>query len=293
MDAPTTPIRPWHECPLVVAYGLGVDSTAMLVEFAGRRIRPDAILFADTGGEKPETYAYLPIIQKYLADVGFPPVTIVRYVPKWAAYHTLEQQCLHTGTLPSLAYGGKSCSAKYKRVPQDKFILSTYPPREIIERGKKVVRAIGFDAGEERRTYAHVVKAIGLDAGEDHRLTWKPSTEAPKKRLSREDWLDKHYFVYWYPLMEWNFDRERCKEVIARAGLPIPVKSACFFCPASKKSEIVWLQEHHPKLLERALHIEENAQPKLTSVKGLGRSFSWADYLARRVELPLFRDCCG
>lgn len=47
--------RPRPDCPLVVAYGLGVNSTAMLVEFARRGIRPDLILFADTGGEKPET----------------------------------------------------------------------------------------------------------------------------------------------------------------------------------------------------------------------------------------------
>jgi hypothetical protein len=62
---------------LVVAYGLGVDSTAMLIEFAHRGIRPDLILFADTGGEKPETYAYLPTIQRYLADAGFPAVVSV------------------------------------------------------------------------------------------------------------------------------------------------------------------------------------------------------------------------
>jgi hypothetical protein len=43
--------RPYPDCPLVVAYGLGVDSTAMLVEFARRGIRPDLILFADTGGD--------------------------------------------------------------------------------------------------------------------------------------------------------------------------------------------------------------------------------------------------
>jgi hypothetical protein len=108
MSAHTPAVRPWPDCPLVVAYGLGVDSTAMLVEFAHRGICPDLILFADTGGEKPETYAYLPVIQEYLARVGFPSVVTVRYEPKWAAYDTLEEQCLHTGTLPSLAYGGKS-----------------------------------------------------------------------------------------------------------------------------------------------------------------------------------------
>jgi hypothetical protein len=116
--------RPWPGCPLVVAYGLGVDSTAMLIEFARRGIRPDHVLFADTGAEKPETYAYLPVIQGYLARVGFPPVVTVRYEPTRAAYRTLEEQCLHTGTLPSLAYGGKSCSLKHKRRPQDKFIVA-------------------------------------------------------------------------------------------------------------------------------------------------------------------------
>lgn len=101
-------LRPWPNCPLIVAYGLGVDSTAMLVEFAHRGIRPDMILFADTGGEKPETYQYMDVFRPFLAKVGFPRVMVVRYQPKRAKYTTLEQQCLHTGTLPSLAYGGKS-----------------------------------------------------------------------------------------------------------------------------------------------------------------------------------------
>ncbi len=42
---------------LVVSYGVGLDSTAMLVEMHNRGMRPDLILFSDTGGEKPETYA--------------------------------------------------------------------------------------------------------------------------------------------------------------------------------------------------------------------------------------------
>src|SRR5258708_7610102 len=112
-----------------------------------------------------------------------------------------------------------------------------------------------------------------------------------KKRLSRDAWLDQHYFAYWYPLMDWGHDRERCKQIIADAGLPVPIKSACFFCPASKKTEIVWLREHHPELLDRALHIENNAQAKLTSVKGLGRSFAWSAYLSRLDDLPLLRSC--
>ena len=160
----------------------------------------------------------------------------------------------------------------------------------MIRRGQKIVRAIGFEAGEERRTYAHVVKAIGLDVGEEHRLTWTQSAQGKGKRLSREQWLDQNFFVYWYPLMEWGFNREKCKEIIVQAGLPVPIKSACFFCPASKKREIARLQEHHPELLERALQIERNAQAKLKSVKGLGRSFSWDRYVNSRTNLPLLED---
>src|SRR5262245_17689139 len=141
MPAATPALRPWPGCPLAVAYGLGLDSTALLIEFATRGIRPDLILFADTGGEKPEPYAYLPVIQQYLAGVGFPPVVTVRYTPARAAYRTLEEQCLHTQTLPSLAYGGKSCSLKYKRTPQDKYILARYPPGELLRGGRRVVRA--------------------------------------------------------------------------------------------------------------------------------------------------------
>jgi hypothetical protein len=177
---------------------------------------------------------------------------------------------------------------KHKRTPQDRYILAAYPPPEVIRRGQRIVRAIGFEAGEERRTYAHVAKAIGLDAGEEHRLTWTRSGDEKGKPLSREQWLDRHYFVCWYPLMGWGLDRARCQQVIADAGLPVPVKSSCFFCPAMKKPEILWLREHHPDLLERALEIERNAQAKLTSVKGLGRSFAWETYLNRRIELPLF-----
>ncbi|HEX5271800.1 MAG TPA: hypothetical protein VFW33_14985 [Gemmataceae bacterium] len=137
--------------------------------------------------------------------------------------------------------------------------MRRWPPAvECWRRGGKVLKAIGYDAGP---------------------------ADARRLRYDEDD-----EYRYLYPLVEWGLDRERCKQVIADVGLPVPMKSACFFCPASKKHEIVWLQQHHPELLERALEIERNARDGLTSVKGLGRSFSWEDYLARLDDTPLFRD---
>lgn len=62
MSHPASAARPFPDSPLVVACGLRVNSTAMLVEFTRRHIRPDLILFVDTVGEKPNTYPHFHVI---------------------------------------------------------------------------------------------------------------------------------------------------------------------------------------------------------------------------------------
>lgn len=227
----------------VVAYGMGVDSTAMLVGLRYEGRRPDAILFADTGGEKEETYAYLPTIQRWLQEVGFPPVVVVRYVVQdfkhWPPYYTLEENCLTNGTLPSVAFGFqmKSCSLKWKAAPQHTWMKGFPPAVAAWARGEKVLRAIGFDASaaDQRRTY---------NAGK----------------------IDDPFYDFCYPLQEWGWDRERCKVEILAAGLPVPPKSSCFFCPAMKPDEV---RDLPAGKLKRIVAMEARAEPRLTSIKGL------------------------
>jgi hypothetical protein len=230
--------------PLVVSYGAGVDSTAMLVEFVRRHIRPDYILFADTGGEKPATLAFLPLMDAYLTAAGFPPITTVRYVPRdykqWPPYHTLEQNCLTNGTLPSLAFGFRSCSQKWKIVPQRRYLQQQEWVQAHWRRGGRVIQCIGFDAGPpDLRRFAH-----------------------------RGDVMDRYYH-YWYPLIDWGWDRARCMEEIARAGLPVPPKSSCFFCPAMKPAEVRQLP---PAQLRRIVLLEARAAPRLRTIAGLWRN---------------------
>ncbi len=54
------------QTPIIVSYGAGVDSTAMVVWMRNSGYRPEAILFADTGGEKPETYAFIETMSTWL-----------------------------------------------------------------------------------------------------------------------------------------------------------------------------------------------------------------------------------
>ena len=234
----------------MIAYGCGVNSTALLVGLHQRGIPIDLILFADTGGELPETYAYLPVMDQWLTAHGMPGITVVEYRDKNGGRLTLEQECLRSGTLPSIAYGYKQCSLKHKIAPQDKF-CNNYPPcREVWDRGEKVVKFIGYDAGEERRR--------------DQALVYDIQDTKYRKE---------------YPLIDWGWEREDCLAAIRDAGLPLPGKSSCFFCPAMKHREIRTLYHRHRELYDRAIAIEDNALPNLTSVKGLGRSWSWRDFV--------------
>lgn len=240
------------EIPLVIADGLGVNSTALLIQLSRFDVRPDLILFADTGSERPETYAYLEIRRSWLRRVGFPDLIVVRRRGVRVPDQSLEDQCLRTGTLPSLAYGGKSCSLKWKVAPQDKFCNHWAPALRCWQSGQRVVKAIGYDAG-------------------------------PSDGRRIKEFRDPKY-RFWYPLRDFGLDRAKCIDLIRCEGLPVPCKSACFFCPATKKHELVQLQGNHPDLLERALAIECRALPSLRSVRGLGRSFGWATWLRQQTD---------
>lgn len=99
--------------PTVLAYGVGVDSTAILVELEARGSLPDLVLTADTGTEKPETYEYQAMIAAWMAQRGI-PYEVVRYVPKrfkhWPPYFSLLENVLTNATLPSISMGRHSCS---------------------------------------------------------------------------------------------------------------------------------------------------------------------------------------
>lgn len=70
----------------------------------------------------------------------------------------------------------------------------------------------------------------------------------------------------------------------------MPGKSSCFFCPSMKRSEIRTLYHNHRDLYKRAITIERNAKPNLISVKGLGRSWSWEDFVQADKDQTAF---CG
>jgi hypothetical protein len=221
----------------IVSYGAGTNSTAMVCEMVRRGEPIDAIVFCDTGGERPETYAHVVEFNRWLGSKGYPQVLTIRRAPAKvfdSEAATLEEECLMRGQLPGIAYGFGSCSDKWKQQPFKTWLKTT--------------------------GWTDVVVCIGFDADEPNRKIRSDKYALPYAKR--------------FPLIEWDIGRDACVGIIVSAGVTPPGKSACFFCPSSRKHEILTLP---PDLQKRALEIE--ARANLTSVAGLGRHFAWRDLI--------------
>lgn len=99
-------------------------------------------------GNGPETYRFIPIFMDWLHSRGV-LCRIVRYQAQdyknYPEYHTLEENCLTNGTLPSKAFGFGSCSAKWKVEPQNRWAEAWWRARTVWAAGGKVIKLIGYN----------------------------------------------------------------------------------------------------------------------------------------------------
>lgn len=133
----------------VVSFGGGTNSTAMIIGMYLHKIPIDLILFADTGGEQPHTYEFMETFNEWLMAHGIPKIISVEYRDRNGNRLTLEQECINSGRLPSIAYGFKKCSLKHKIGTQEKFCNNYQPCKEVWASGQRVHKYIGYDAGEK------------------------------------------------------------------------------------------------------------------------------------------------
>jgi hypothetical protein len=176
----TPPASPWG-----INVGGGLNSTALVLECMARGHRPDWMLFADTGSERPETIAHVAWLRERC--VGWCDLTTVRWVRQDGTFEALHDNCLRTHHFPSKAYGFSGCTTKWKVQP--------------MERWRK---AHGFD---------HGAFAVGYDAGETRRLA---------KACQRGD---DPKMIAWYPLAAWGIDRAGCQAIVDAAGVSVAKSS--------------------------------------------------------------------
>lgn len=81
---------------------------------------------------------------------------------------------------------------------------------------------------------------LGIDAG-----------EAKRARMNTEKGVESRWL-----LIEHDIDRDGCKKLITDAGLTVPLKSGCWFCPYQRKAQWKLLRRTHPKLFCKAQKLE-------------------------------------
>ena len=148
----------------MVSYGGGANSTALLIGLHQHRIPVDLILFADTGAEHPHTYAYLEVMDRWLRDHGMPLITRVYKTTRDGKRLTLEDECLQSCSLPSIAYGFKRCSPA---MPSNLGGRQTGGQVHRLRRGRGLPQRQGAAGGPGRPKIQQVVSpdGMGMDAG--------------------------------------------------------------------------------------------------------------------------------
>ena len=239
-----------------VSYGGGVQSTALLVLAAEDRIDFPLFLFANVGddSEHPDTIRYVhDVAVPYAAAHGIELVELHR-VPRRGAskgqVETLYGRLTRPGSrslpipvrMANGAPGRRSCTADFK---------IKVVTQELARRGS--------GASEP------AIVGMGISTDEIERAHPGRDPRSPEQ-------------VRTYPLLDLGLSRTDCKRVILDACLPVPPKSACWFCPFHDREAWRRLKRETPDLFEKACGLEATLNKRRA---GLGKDDVWLTRHAR------------
>jgi hypothetical protein len=213
----------------IFSFGGGVQSTAALVLAAQGVIDFPTFVFANVGedSENPETLAYVEAHAKPFAAAS--GIELVEIRKEWRDGRDVTLlQSIHAGerslSIPvrmsgSGAPGNRGCTGDFKIKPLAKFAK---------ERG-----ATGIDPA---------ILGLGISLDEFQRM----------RNDSGFSWVQHEY-----PLIQLRLDRAACMALIERAGLPLPPKSSCWFCPMHNTAQWAEMRRRRPELFEQAAALED------------------------------------
>lgn len=213
----------------VISYGGGVQSTAMLVLATQGRIQVDAALFANVGddSEHPSTIAYVrDAAVPWAAARGLTVHTLDRR-KRDGSIETLHGRLTREGSrslpipvrMSNGAPGQRSCTADFKIAVVGKWL-----------------KAHGASAADPATVN------IGISTDEIQRV-------GNKKAMPYEQPA--------YPLIDLGYSRTDCARIIRDAGLPVPGKSACYFCPFHRPTMWADMARDEPDLFNKSADLED------------------------------------
>ena len=179
----------------ILSLGAGVQSTALAIMVARGEIKVDAVVFADTGAEKPETY--------YMIDEYIAPMLKAASIPFHKVKNqreTLYEYCWRFSIVPSVLH--RWCTVKFKVQPITKLV------------GKECVMLIGFSTEESHR--------VKNETNREFPLIERNMTVTDCRHIIQDmGWpvptKSSCYFCVFQSPPEWNWMKIHHPELIERA----------------------------------------------------------------------------
>jgi hypothetical protein len=206
-----------------------VQSTALLVLAAQGRINFRTFLMANVGDDSEH-----PATLDYVRTIAMP----------YAAAHGLElhelDKVLRDGTTETLY--GRLTRPGSRSLPIPIRMADTGAPGTRSCTMDFKIRVIGRWLRQHGASEANpATVAVGFSTDEMHRASRKKAQpwEVPE-----------------YPLLDLGLSRSACQALIAEAGLPVPPKSACWFCPFHRPATWAEMRRDDPDLFDRAVALE-------------------------------------
>lgn len=224
--------------PRVLSYGGGLDSFALLLRAIQLGERLDVVAFVDVAdpehkdpGEWPGTYQHIrEVVQPLCALRGIEFVWLDS--KRWPVRNARSLFAwLKARKQIPVAGPNRVCTNIAKVERFEAWLASRFP-------GRQVEVWLGFEAGEEAR------------AAKD------PNAGKSSQRVNR------------FPLIEWSLCRCRCEALVRDAGLAIPRKSACVFCPYGSRGDWQTFAAELPQQFAQVVKLERD-KPRTSKGKKL------------------------
>lgn len=213
----------------IFSYGGGVQSTAALVLAAQGKIAYSTFLFCNVGddSENPETLTYVNEIARPYALAHHLEFIELQKKRRNGEMDTIYGRLTRPESrsigipirMSNGAPGNRTCTADFKIL-----VVARWTKRQGATKEAPATIGLGISLDEFQR--------MRNDSGIAH------------ERLA-------------YPLIDLRLDRSACMEIIRHAGLPVPPKSSCWFCPFHTLAVWQTMRHEQPDVFEKAVKLEQ------------------------------------
>lgn len=234
----------------ILSLGAGVQSSTLALMIKHGEVEPvDAAIFADTGAEPKGVYAWLDWLE---SQVPFP---VHRVMHKDGLLENIKESIKggRFAGAPFYTESDTSAGGTLRRQCTREFKVQPIT--------QKLRELCGLAKGQRAGKAIRVVQYIGISWDEVQRM--KPSREA---------WI-KHE----WPLIDRRMTRQHCLQWMADKSYPLPVKSACTFCPYHNDGLWRDMKLNDPESWQQAVDVDR-------MIRGGVRGTSQKLYLHRSMK---------